>query len=193
MQTLPAKTVLFRPGDCVQGYVIPLRGRIDVCLTGPTGREILLYEVSPGQSCVQSTLGLLGGEDYSAEARTETEVEIVLLPKPLFMELVDRSESFRKLVFHAFATRLQSMMHLLEKVAFLRVEARLAEALLERRDAAGVVAATQAELAAMLGTGREVITRRLQSFSRAGLIEISRGAVSVRDADGLAERAQLND
>ena len=65
---VPAGAVLFRPGETVKGFVIVLRGRVEVYLTGLSGREILLYEVTPGQSCVQSTLGLLGGEDYSGEA-----------------------------------------------------------------------------------------------------------------------------
>ena len=64
----PAGTVLFHPGDTVKGFVIMLSGRVDVFLTGPTGRDILLYAVEPGQSCIQSTLGLLGGDDYSGEA-----------------------------------------------------------------------------------------------------------------------------
>ena len=59
---LPGGATLFHPGDAATGFVIVLRGRIDVSLTGSTGREILLYSVDPGQSCIQTTLGLLGDE-----------------------------------------------------------------------------------------------------------------------------------
>ncbi|MCK7475756.1 MAG: cyclic nucleotide-binding domain-containing protein [Rhodopseudomonas palustris] len=51
---------MFRPGDAAQGFVVVLEGRVEVFLTGPTGREILLYAVEPGQGCVQTTLGLMG-------------------------------------------------------------------------------------------------------------------------------------
>ena len=72
-QIAPAGTVLFRAGETVKGFVVVLTGQIDVFLTGPSGREIQLYVVEPGESCIQSTLGLLGGEDYSGEAITRTD------------------------------------------------------------------------------------------------------------------------
>ena len=111
---VPPGTVLFHPGDTVKGFVIVLGGRVDVFLTGPTGRDILLYAVEPGQSCVQSTLGMMGGEAYSGEAIARTDARIVLVPKDIFQALMDQSDAFRGFVFTAFAMRLQSMMHLLE-------------------------------------------------------------------------------
>ena len=64
---------MFRPGDMAQGFVIVLSGRIEVRLTSASGREILLYAVEPGESCVQTTLGLMGGEPYSGEAVAATD------------------------------------------------------------------------------------------------------------------------
>jgi CRP-like cAMP-binding protein len=107
---VPAGTVLFRPGDAVKGYVIVLDGRIGVHLVGPTGRDILLYDVVPGKSCIQSTLGLLGGEDYTAEALADRPTRLVLLPRATFLDLLGRDPAFRGLVFAAFAERMQSMM-----------------------------------------------------------------------------------
>ncbi|MGV6849206.1 MAG: Crp/Fnr family transcriptional regulator [Marinibacterium sp.] len=187
--TAPAGTVLFRPGDAVKGYVLCLEGRVDVCLTGPTGREILLYQVAPGQSCIQSTLGLLGGEDYSAEARTVAPSRLVLIPRAVFRDLLNRSEPFRTLVFSAFAVRMQNMMHVLEKIAFLTTEMRLAEALLARADESGKVNATQAELATIVGTAREVISRRLVAMARRGAVHLERGVVTITDRAALQEMA----
>lgn len=181
----PAGTVLFHPGDTVRGFVIVLSGRIDVFLTGPTGREILLYAVEPGQSCIQSTLGLLGGDDYSGEAVVRRDARVVLVPRDTFLALMDSSSAFRRFVFAAFATRMQSMMHLLERVAFQRVEARLAQCLLERAEN-GTLYATHAEIATMIGTAREVVSRRLDALERRGLIRLDRGAVHVADAKTLA-------
>ncbi|WGW03026.1 Crp/Fnr family transcriptional regulator [Tropicibacter oceani] len=187
--TVPKGTALFHPGDAVQGFVIVLDGRVDVFLTGPTGRDILLYAVEPGQSCVQSTLGLLGGEDYSGEALTRSDSRLVLIPRALFLTLMDSDAQFRSFVFHAFAQRLQSMMHLLEKVAFTRVEARLAQCLLDRAEG-GVVHATHAELAVMIGSAREVVSRRLDALARRGIVAQERGQVVLRDADALRDLAQ---
>lgn len=187
-QTCPQGTTLFHPGDAVQGFVLVLSGRVDVFLTGPTGREILLYSVEPGQSCVQSTLGLMGGEDYSAEAVTQTTCELVLVPRDLFLRLIHADAGFRSFVFEAFAKRMQSMMHLVEKVAFLRVEARLAQALLDLA-ANGEVHATQADLATRVGTAREVVSRRLDALARRGVLTHERGRVVLTDPDTLADIA----
>ncbi|MCR9112469.1 MAG: Crp/Fnr family transcriptional regulator [Rhodobacteraceae bacterium] len=185
----PAGTVLFHPGDTVKGFLIVLRGRIDVCLTGPTGRDILLYAVEPGQSCIQSTLGLLGGDDYSGEAIVRRDARAVLVPRETFLALMDQSDAFRGFVFTAFATRMQSMMHLLERVAFQRVEARLAQCLLDRAEN-GTLHATHAQIATMIGSAREVISRRLDALERRGVLKLDRGAVHITDAGSLAEIAE---
>ena len=186
----PKGAVLFQPGDAVKGYVIVLKGRIGVHLIGPTGREILLYDVVPGQSCIQSTLGLLGGEDYSAEAVAETDVTAVILPRALFLDLIDSAPAFRHLVFAAFADRMQKVMHILEHVAFLRVEARLAQHLLDRADDKGLVTATQVDLARAIGSAREVVSRRLDALARRGLIRAERGWIEVLDRPALARIAE---
>lgn len=178
-------TVLFSPGDAVRGYVILLSGRVGVHLLGPTGRDIRLYDVEPGQSCIQSTLGLLGGEAYSGEAVADCASRLVLLPRTDFLSLLDISHAFRNLVFTAFAGRMQKMMHLIENVSFLRVEVRLAALIAERADGAGILTMTQAEMASAIGTAREVISRRLDKMARAGLIEQERGQLRILDRPGL--------
>ncbi len=182
--TVPTDTVLFRPGDAVQGYVIVLSGRIGVYLVGPNGREILLYDVTPGSSCIQSTLGLLGGEDYSAEAVVEADARVVLLPKTSFLDLLDNDPGFRKLVFTAFAQRMQSTMHILERVAFQPVDARLSEFLLSRSEG-GEVQATQQDIASAIGSAREVVSRRLDAMKKRGWLAHERGRVTILNPDAL--------
>lgn len=184
-----AGQILFHPGETVKGFVIVLSGRIEVFLTGASGRELLLYAIEPGQSCVQSTLGLLGGAEYSGEAVVRSAGEIVLVPRDLFLHLMDLSESFRHFVFAAFAQRLQSMLHLLDRVAFQRIETRLARCLIERA-ADGVLRATHAEIAVMIGSAREVVSRRLDALARRGIVTLERGLVRIRDAATLADLAQ---
>lgn len=81
------------------------------------------------------------------------------------------------------------MMHLLEKLAFQRVEARLAEALLQRAEA-DVVHATHAEIAVMIGSAREVVSRRLDALARRGVVTLERGQVRVIDRDALKDLAE---
>lgn len=190
--SLSRGTPVFHPGDTATGFPVVLSGRVDVFLVGPSGREILLYSVAPGQSCVQTTLGLLGGEPYGGEAVAATDAKLVLIPVRLFKGLMGRSEGFRRFVFRAFADRMQSTMHVLEMVAFQKVEARLADALLDLAEG-DEVAATQAELAARIGSAREVVSRRLDSFARRGWVRVERGHVSLTDPVALAAFARSTD
>ena len=187
--TLPAGARLFGPGEAVAGFAVVLSGRVEVSLTGPSGREILLYAVEPGESCVQTTLGLMGGAPYSAEAVCATEVRLALIPPGLFQGLMDGSDAFRRFVFRAFAARMTDMTALLERVAFARVEARLAEALLALAEG-DVVSATHAELAARIGSAREVVSRRLEALVQRGLVRTERGQVHLRDRAALRMMAR---
>ncbi|MBK6467134.1 MAG: Crp/Fnr family transcriptional regulator [Rhodobacter sp.] len=181
---LPKGAVLFRAGDRAQGFVVVLSGRIEVFLTGPSGREILLYAVEPGQSCVQTTLGLMADETYSGEAHAAAASRVVLIPKPMFTALLDQEAGFRSFVMAAFARRMSDVTRLLEQVAFGRIEARLAATLLDLAEG-GVVQATQSELAARIGSAREVVSRRLEAFQRQGWVQTDRGAVHLTDQGAL--------
>jgi len=188
----PRNSILFRPGDAVEGFALVLSGQVGVYLTGASGRDIQLYNITPGETCVQSTLGLLGDREYTAEALCETDCEIVLIPRVMFEGLLNQSSDFRQFVFRAFAERLQNMMQLLEQVAFVRVENRLARVLLAQVNANGQVISTHQELARRVGTAREVVSRRLEVFARRGLLRVDRGSLAILDAEGLREFSEFD-
>jgi CRP/FNR family transcriptional regulator len=186
---VPARTTLFRPGDAAQSFVILLSGRIGVYLTGRNGRELLLYAVTPGETCVQTTLGVLGGAPYTGEAIAETDLVAVMVPPLVFERLMAGSPSFRQFVFRAFAARLSDLMFVLEQVAFVKVEQRLAHVLLDRADASGEVSATHQDLAVAIGTAREVVSRRLEAIASKGWIANERGSIRILDRAALTKMA----
>lgn len=188
-QLIKAGTVLFRPGDVPAGFVLTVSGRINVYLNSRTGRELLLYSIDPGQTCVQTTLGMLGAQSYSGEGIAESDVVAVVVPPRTFEMLLTRSDDFRRFVFKAFADRLGEMTNLLEMVAFVKVERRLAQWLLAHADADGQVRATHAEIASAIGSAREVISRRLEALAGRGIVSLERGAVRVESAAGLKQVA----
>jgi CRP/FNR family transcriptional regulator len=187
-QAMLRGAALFRPGETAQAFPVVLSGRIEVHLTGPSGREILLYVVDPGESCVQTTLGLLGDELYGGEAVVAVPSRLVLVPRPLFLRLIDRDAGLRLFVLRAFGQRMAEVTRLLERVAFGRVEPRLAQALLELASD-DTVQATQAELAARIGSAREVVSRRLEAWGRRGIVATDRGLVRLIDPAALRQLA----
>jgi CRP/FNR family transcriptional regulator len=186
--TLPPGRALFHQGQAAEGFVVVLSGRIDVYLTAHSGREILLYSVEPGQSCIQSTLGLLGGEVFSGTATCAGEVKAVLVPRGLFLSLMDSDPAFRRYILAAFGKRMRDLTLMLERVAFGRIEPRLAQALIDT-SIGDRVSHTQEALAVRIGSAREVVTRHLRDFADQGLIRTARGRVDILDPARLSRIA----
>lgn len=188
-----AGTVLFRPGDGCSHYLLLLAGTVRVQLVTESGHEILLYRVDPGESCVLTTSCLLAHEAYAAEGVAETAVRGVGLPAAAFDRLLATSAEFRSFVFASFGQRLSDLMLLLNEVAFRRIDARLANWLLQRGAEGGPIQATHQAIAAELGTAREVVSRQLKSYERRGLVRLARGVIDLLDRRGLADLAAMAD
>jgi CRP/FNR family transcriptional regulator len=184
--TLPAGAVLFRDGDACEAYTLVLSGRVRVQKVSESGRQIVLYRVEPGQTCVLTTNALMAALPYGAEGIAETAVEAVVVPGATFQALMGASAVFRHFVFTAYATRISDLLMLIDEVAFGRIDARLAHLLLTRADVRGIVMGTHLELATELGSAREVISRQLKEFERRGWVSAARGQVRITDRAALA-------
>ena len=183
--SVPAGTQIFAPGQTADNLWLLLDGTVKVQQKSDTGREIFLYRVHAGESCVLTTACMLAFEDYSAEGTAETDVTAVAIPRKTFDELVAKSPIFREFVFTAYSRRITDLFTLIDDIVFQRKDVRLASRLLELADADGVVHATHAVLATELGTAREVISRTLSEFQRRGWVEQSRGEVHLVSSEGL--------
>ena len=176
---------MFGEDSPCQAFLIVMNGQVRVQKVGENGREIALYRVGPGETCVVTTVCLMSGTDYNAEGIAETDIHAQMLPVSGFRALLAESEGFRDFVFRAYSTRISDLLLLLEEVSFGRIDQRLAACLLERADAAGEMAMTHQELAAELGTAREVVSRQLKEFERQGWLALGRGRVALRDRAAL--------
>lgn len=172
-------TIIFGPGKAPENLLLLLEGSVRVHQTGENGREIVLYRVTAGESCVLTTACLLAYEDYSAEGVAETDLRAVLVPRRTFEELIARSPEFRRFVFTAYARRITDLFQVIEEIVFRRVDLRLAQKLLQRADAQGALQETHQSLALELGSAREVISRQLQEFQRRGWLELGRGTIRI--------------
>ncbi|MGB0659650.1 MAG: Crp/Fnr family transcriptional regulator [Mangrovicoccus sp.] len=181
----PAGTVVFGPGSEADNLLMLISGSVRVQQTSENGREIVLYRVLAGESCVMTTACLISQEAYAAEGVAETPVEAVAIPRKVFDDLVAQSEPFRRFVFNAYAQRLMDLFTVIEDLAFQRVDIRLAQRLARLAGEAGEVKATHADLAKELGTAREVISRQLNEFQRRGWVALRRGVIELLDREAL--------
>lgn len=161
--------------------LILIAGCIRVQKTGLSGREIILYRVGPGETCIVTTACLMCGIDYDAEGVAETDIYARALPVAQFRALLGSSEMFRDFVFRTYGTRISGLLALIEEVAFGSIDHRLAASLLGYAKGRPEAAATHQELAVELGTAREVVSRRLKDFERKGWIRTGRGVVHLLD------------
>ncbi|MCZ4305111.1 Crp/Fnr family transcriptional regulator [Zoogloeaceae bacterium G21618-S1] len=182
---VPAGTVLFDDHQACEGFPFVVRGSIRVIKASASGRELPLYRVAPGETCVISSSCLLGHEDYNARGIAETDTELVLLPKAVFDELL-AEPAFRRFVFHLFADRIADLMHLIEEVAFHKLDQRLAALLLGK---GRLLHTTHQQLADELGSVREIVSRLLKGFAAQGLVKLSREQIEIVDAVGLRRMA----
>lgn len=183
--TVPAGTQVFEPGQSADNLLLLLDGTVRVQQRSDTGREVILYRVNAGESCVLTTACMLAFEDYAADGIAETDVIAVAIPRATFDDLAGRSSVFREFVFTAYSRRITDLFTLIDDIVFQRMDVRLAARLVELADKGDVVHATHQVLATELGTAREVISRTLAEFQRRGWIEQSRGQVRLIGRSGI--------
>ena len=176
---LPPDAKVFEAGDACDHFYYVLQGTIRVDLMTRAGKPVTLYRFSGGETCVLTTSCLLSGDLYNAEAIVEEPVKALAIPLKRFQSLLDTSPDFRELVFASFALRLSAMMAKIEEVTSVPIDQRLAMRALELRAEQHPIMITHEQLAADLGTAREVVSRKLASWEDKGWIKRGRGSFSI--------------
>ncbi len=179
--------VAFDEGSPCSAFTLITEGCVNVVKAAPKGREILLYRVEPGQTCVLTLNCLLENLKYPARGTAVTECHGAALPRAVFLEMIDTDPGVRQMVFQSLSARIVELMGLVEEVAFNRLDERIARLLLSRSASAkdGSVQATHQELADELGSVREIVSRILGSFADRGMVQLDRGQIRVLDIEAL--------
>jgi len=189
--TIPAGHDVFVDGDRVNGIALLLSGVVRVYKIGETGREITLYRFGLGQSCILSANAIMSQKSFPAIATVEEDAEAVMIPADVFRDWVNKYELWREFVFDLLSERLSTVMTVVDEVVFKRMDRRVAAWLLNQSKVQNPMRVTHQEIAAELGSSREVISRILEDFSREGLIESGRGTIDVVNLEGLEARSVM--
>jgi CRP/FNR family transcriptional regulator len=186
---IPAGQDVFVEGDRVYAIALLISGIVRVYKIGETGREITLYRFGNGESCILTANAVLSQQNFPAVATVEKAAEAIMIPAGTFRDWVRRFDLWREFVFELLSQRLASVMAIVEEVAFRRMDARLAGFLSERTRTSNPIHITHQEIAAELGSSREVISRILEDLSAEGILRPTRGAIEVLDPPALQARA----
>lgn len=182
---VPTGSTVFAAGQSCENYLLVIRGCVRVQINSENGREIVLYRVENGQTCIFTTSCLMTGDSYAAEGITESDVSAVMIPAAAFHRLVGISEAFRSFVFASYGQRISDLLVLVDQVAFHRIDLRLARFVKEYGGEDRKLAMTHQRLAMELGSAREVISRQLKEFERRGWLKLHRGSIEIIDEPAL--------
>jgi CRP/FNR family transcriptional regulator len=182
---LPKNATAFHQGGECASYLLVLDGDVKVLTRSENGREIVLYRLSRGDSCILTTSCLFGKNNYPAEGIAETDVTALAIPVNVFQHAVQNSDTFRAFVFESFSSHLSSLITLVEEVAFGKLDIRLARHLLKLAADKPSLEATHQQLATELGSAREVISRQLKDFESRGWIKLHRGNIEFLEKQSL--------
>jgi CRP/FNR family transcriptional regulator len=173
-------TRLYWEGDACSHIALVLEGEIRVFKTSSSGREITLYEIGPGETCILNASCIFSDHGYPADAVTLSDVRLLLLPAGVFQELVNSFPDFRAFVFSLLSDRLLTVFQLIEEVVFGNLEERLLDYLVEKSED-NILQSTHQVIANDLGTSREVVSRLLKDLERQGKLELGRSRIVLQD------------
>ena len=188
---IPAGRDVFVEDDHVDAIALLLSGIVRVYKVGETGREITLYRFGLGESCILTANAILSHKTFPAIAAVEQEAEAAMIPADDFRDWVNRYDLWRSFVFDLLSQRLSGVLDIVEEVVFRRMDTRLASLLLDHSRVQRPIRMTHQEIAAELGSSREVISRILEDFASQALIRSSRGLIEIVDVESLQIRAAV--
>ncbi|WP_020168823.1 MULTISPECIES: Crp/Fnr family transcriptional regulator [Methylotenera] len=183
----PIGTVGYREGGVCGAYVMRLAGQSRVYKMSTSGREILLYRVAAGETCVITTTCLLGNSNYPASTIVEEPIRDVIIPTAAFNQLMIDSPVFRRFVMTNYGALISDLIVLLDEVAFHSLDARLAKLLLDANNT--TISRTHQLMADELGTAREVVSRQLKRFEQKSWVALGRGHVEISNRAALEKLA----
>jgi CRP/FNR family transcriptional regulator len=185
---LASGTVVFDENQSCQGFPMLLSGSIHVIKAAPNGRELQLYSVDPGESCILTSSCLLGYAKYKARGVAKPDTDLVVFPPSMFRKLISVHEPFRNYIFSLFSERLTELMQLVTAVAFQKLDQRLANLLVSKPSP---IHTTHQVLADELGSAREIVSRLLKGFAEQGLVKLGREQIEVTNTAALKKIADL--
>ncbi len=186
---IPAGKDIFVEGDRADAIALLMSGVVRVYKIGETGREITLYRFGNGESCILTANAILSRKSFPAIATVEKEAEAVMIPADVFRDWIKRDDLWREFVFDLLSERLSAVMAVVDEVVFQRMDRRVASLLLMKSRTQLPIQITHQEIAAELGSSREVISRILEDFSQRDIIKPGRGTIEILDVEELTTHA----
>jgi len=187
---IPVGHTIAEPGTECSQLALVLNGSVRVYKLGANGREITLYRIKEGDSCVLTASCLISSTPFPAIAETEIVTNAVIIPANMAKTWMSQYQPWSSFVFGLISQRLAEVITVLDNVAFQRMDARVADYLLAHANPEHCLSTTHNQIAGDLGSSREVVSRTLKEFSKQSWIDMSRGTLILKDPASLRKLAE---
>ena len=179
-KSIPKGNYILHDGTYVQAVPIVLSGRIKVFNTSEE-KDLLLYYIRPGESCVMSFSACMTQSPSRIEAITEEDTDVLLIPSEKLYDWLKRFPSLNTFLFEIYNKRYLELLETVDQLVSWNMEARLMKYLKNKteNESSDVLHSTHQQIAQDLGTAREVISRVLKKLQNEGKIRLSRNSIEV--------------
>ncbi|MFA7687289.1 MAG: Crp/Fnr family transcriptional regulator [Moheibacter sp.] len=167
----------------IRSIPIVIRGSLKVIRTEEDGREILLYYIKAGESCVMSFLGGLHNETSKVKAEVEEDAEILFLPVDKVSLFIKEYPEWLDYIFRLYHKRFEELLEMVNAITFKKVDERLLNLLKKKSEltASMTIQITHEQLANELGTARVVVSRLLKQLEEMGRVQLGRNKIILSD------------
>ncbi len=180
-------------GSAISGAYFVLEGLLRVYTLGENGKEVTLYTIAPGETCILATNSLFNNFLYPAWVIADKETTVGVLPGTIYRELFRKEAFIQDITIKALSSTVFGLMSELEQAHVQTVRQRLASYLIIRASSDFIISTTQQKIAADLGSSREFVARILAEFNEQGLVKSMRGKILILDCAGLNQIRQTTD
>lgn len=174
-------SVILNENAYIRAIPIVLQGCIGVMRTDDEGREILLYYINAGESCIMSFLGGLHNDTSKVKAIAEEETEVLFVPIDKVNLLIKENPEWLDYIFRLYHKRFEELLEVVNDVAFKKMDERLLNFIKKRCELSktNTLHITHEHLANELGTARVVVSRLLKQMEEKGLLKLGRNKISL--------------
>lgn len=173
--------VILNENAYIKAIPIVTKGSIRVMRTDEDGRELLLYYIRAGESCIMSFLGGIHEDTSKVKAIAEEETEILFIPTDKVSLLIKEFPEWLDYIFRLYHKRFEELLAVVNDVAFKKMDERLLDYLHRKSEVSSskIIQTTHEQLANELGTARVVISRLLKALEEEGLVELGRNKITL--------------
>lgn len=181
IKTFAEGEVILNENAYIRSIPIVKSGSIQVLRTDEDGREILLYNIHAGESCIMSFLGGLHHDTSKVKAVAEEETEILFIPVDKVSLLIKEYPEWLDYIFRLYHKRFEELLAVVNAVAFKKMDERLLDLIKKKTESHknNTLQITHEQLANELGTAREVVSRLLKQMELQGLVKLGRNKISL--------------